>query len=255
MERELLEEALKNIIEYCKSQSIELSNSAIDGRINSSLNEQEVILIIKEYAEKSEWMIKNNLTIGIPNVDNNRCWYDFSIESLNTLESNVFMPINIKITKIDGGAADNLNCKLGIFWALTGCLPSSVIIDNLHLSNGISWEQFFKFLDNKMAVNKDKDYYFLVINKDDTKDIFWSSLKSLRTISPNGNNLPFQCKWKENRERVNRSFIEARDFILTCFKTSIEKRETIGVSFRKYIEKYIGLKTDLVEEDKKNVEC
>lgn len=254
MEKELLEKALDNIVEYCKLQSIELSKSSVDGRINSSLNEQEVIFIIKDYVENSEWMKENNLTIGVPNIDNNRCWYDFSIESLDTLENNMFMPINIKITKIDG-AADNLNCKLGIFWALTGCLPSSVIVDNFHLSNGISWEHFFKFLDNKMAVNKDKDYYFLVINKDDTKDIFWSSLKSLKTISPNGNNLPFQCKWKENRERVIRNFIDARDFILTCFKISIEKRETIGVSFRKYIEKYIGLKTDLVEEEKKNVGC
>lgn len=249
-EKELLEEALQRLTEFFNKKGIKLTNLSNDGRTNSSKNEEEVINDIKSFEMASEWMRENNLKIGTPNLDshNNREWYDFSIESNNTSIHNYFLPVNIKVTQLDGGAADNLNCKLGIFWTLTGCLPSTVIVNKAPLGNGVGWEKFFELVDKKMAQNKNKDYYFLVVNKGDSKDVFWTSLKTLKTISPNGSNLPFQCKWKDNRERVNRNYIEARDFILKCFKESITKRESIGEAFRKHIDKYIGLETDLVLE-------
>jgi hypothetical protein len=45
-----------------------------------------------------------------------------------------------------------------------------------------------------------KDYYFIVINKNNSKDIIVNSLKGLTILSPNINNLPFQICWNKNRK-------------------------------------------------------
>ena len=47
-----------------------------------------------------------------------------------------------------------------------------------------------------------KDYYFLVINKNNTKDIIINSVLGISNITPNVNNLPFQIKWNNNREYI-----------------------------------------------------
>lgn len=247
----LLEKALTKIINHIKHHNVSLSKSFSDGRVNSAKNEEEIIECIKDFEENNDWMKKHNLKLGTPNINNNnnREWYDFSIESIDTTIHNYFMPINIKVSQLDGGAADNLNCKLGIFWALTGCLPSSVMVNKKPLGNGVSWDKFFEKVDEKMAINKTKDYYFLVVNKENAKDVFWTSLKKLNCITPNGSNLPFQCKWKDNRVKVERNYYEARDFVLSCFKDSIQKREIIGTAFKKHIDKYIGLKTDRLPQE------
>ena len=248
-ETKLLEEALTKIVSFLKTKKIKLSKIATDERTNSSKNEEEVVDAIVSFSIANEWMIKNNLKIGTPNLtsDNNREWYDFSIESNDTSKNNYFMPVNIKVTQLDGGAADNLNCKLGIFYALTGCLPSSV-----NIKNGISWPKYFELMDEKMATNKNKDYYFLVVDKNDSSNVFFSSLKTLNTISPNGNNLPFQCKWCENKTRVERNYKDARNFILDCFRISIEKRDTTGQAFKKHMTKYIDFSKKDEEQKETN---
>jgi hypothetical protein len=161
--------------------------------------------------------------------NNNREWYDFSIENN---KENYFMPVNIKVSELD--APDNLNCKLGIFYALTGCNPKDV-----DLNNGDSWKQFFKKTNEYMGTDENKDYYFLVVNKNDTSDIFWNSLKSLNELKPNGNNLPFQCSWRKNRTRVERNYKESRKFILDNLDKSIKLRESIGATFRDYLNDYL----------------
>lgn len=45
-----------------------------------------------------------------------------------------------------------------------------------------------------------KDYYFIVINKKNAKDIIVNSIKGLTVISPNINNLPYQVCWNKNRK-------------------------------------------------------
>lgn len=82
-----------------KKEEIHLSNRFSDGRINSSINEDEVIKILSK-----------RFYIMVPK---SRAWYDFALETNNN-----FYPVNIKIT--DTTHADNLNCKLGIYYALTG---------------------------------------------------------------------------------------------------------------------------------------
>ncbi|ECW7662789.1 restriction endonuclease, partial [Campylobacter coli] len=101
----------------------------------------------------------------------------------------------------------------------------------------INWDQYFCNLKTNLKENS-KDYYFLIINKNDVQDIFIASLKSLEKISPNGNNLPFQAKWNENRHPVQREFKEAKDFIIKCFADSLKLRADAYFYFKRYFNEY-----------------
>ncbi|MFP6273720.1 restriction endonuclease [Helicobacter pylori] len=190
---------LNEIAEFLKTNPCHLSQPLQDGRLNLSVNEEEILNIIKDY-----------FPIQLPKA---REWWDFSFE-----ENDIFYPVNITTTK----TADNLNGKLGIYYALCGLVPE--------FNNEIAWEKYFQKLHKDLGKNTDRDYYFLIINKNDPKDIFINSLKGIQTLQPN--NLPFQCKWDNNREIVQRNFIESKNFILSALAKSVKLRANIYLTFK-----------------------
>ena len=177
-------------MEFLRRENLQLSTQNRDGRINSAFNADEIFRLLE-----------SKFIINHPNM---RDWVDFSF-----YENNVFYPVNIKVSTTK--TTDNLNCKLGIYYALTGKIPP--------FSNVISWEVYFKTLSENLEPNS-KDYYFLIINKDSPSDVFAALLKSLETILPSGNNLPFQAKWDNNRQLINRDFESAKAFLLGTFEES-----------------------------------
>ncbi|GAA7721818.1 hypothetical protein HpCOL13_13120 [Helicobacter pylori] len=192
---------LNKIAEFLKTNPYNLSQPLQDGRLNSSVNEKEILNTIK-----------HSFPIQLPRV---REWWDFSFE-----ENDIFYPVNIKTTTTK--TADNLNGKLGIYYALCGLVPE--------LNNEIAWEKYFQKLHKDLGTNTNRDYYFLIINKNDPKDVFINSLKGIQTLQPN--NLPFQCKWDNNREIVQRNFIESKNFILSALAKSVKLRANIYLTFK-----------------------
>lgn len=199
---------LVEIVEFLQKDNLKLSQKSRDGRINSALNEDEILDII-------------NFGFKI-NRQKVRDWIDFSIEI-----GNIYYPVNIKVTTTT--TTDNLNCKLGIYYALTGMQPN--------FSNDIQWPNYFKILSEHLQEN-DKDYYFLVVSKTDLNDIFLTSLKTLQELTPNGNNLPFQANWEKNRKGVLRTYDEAKEFILSNFAKSLKLRAKAYQSFLNFFPKY-----------------
>ncbi|RVZ10691.1 restriction endonuclease [Helicobacter pylori] len=187
---------LNEIAEFLKTNPYHLSQPLQDGRLNSSVNEEEILNTIKDY-----------FPIQLPKA---REWWDFSFK-----KNDIFYPVNIKTTTTK--TADNLNGKLGIYYALCGLLPE--------FNNEIAWEKYFQKLHKDLGKNTDRDYYFLIINKNDPKDIFINSLKGIQTLQPN--NLPFQCKWDNNREIVQRNFDGSKNSILSALAKSIKLRANI----------------------------
>ncbi|EJB84212.1 hypothetical protein [Helicobacter pylori] len=187
---------LNEIAEFLKTNPYNLSQPLQDGCLNPSVNEEEILNTIKDY-----------FPIQLPKA---REWWDFSFE-----ENDIFYPVNITTTK----TADNLNGKLGIYYALCGLLPE--------FNNEIAWEKYFQELHKDLGKNTNRDYYFLIINKNDPKDIFINSLKGIQTLQPNGNNLPFQCKWDNNREIAQRNFTESKNSILSALAKSVTLRANI----------------------------
>nr|WP_120854357.1 restriction endonuclease [Helicobacter pylori] len=187
---------LNEIAEFLKTNPYNLSQPLQDGRLNSSVNEEEILNIIKDY-----------FPIQLPKA---REWWDFSFK-----KNDIFYPVNIKTTTTK--TADNLNGKLGIYYALCGLVPE--------FNNEIAWEKYFQKLHKDLGKNTDRDYYFLIINKNDPKDVFINSLKGIQTLQPN--NLPFQCKWDNNREIIQRDFDGSKNFILSALAKSVKLRANI----------------------------
>ncbi|GAA7531712.1 hypothetical protein ckin28_10930 [Helicobacter pylori] len=196
---------LNEIAEFLKTNPYNLSQPLQDGRLNSSVNEEEILNTIKDY-----------FPIQLPRA---REWWDFSFE-----ENKIFYPVNIKTTTTK--TADNLNGKLGIYYALCGLVPK--------FNNEIAWEKYFQKLHKDLGTNTNRDYYFLIINKNDPKDVFINSLKGIQTLQPNGNNLPFQYKWDNNRKIIQRSFIESKNFILSTLAKSVKLRANIYLTFKDF---------------------
>ena len=207
--KNIFPDKLLKIEKYLIDMDFKLSKRSKDGRVNSAFNEDEILKIIQ-----------NNFEINIPRK---RDWWDFSFE-----ENNIFYPVNIKITETTKN--DNLNCKMGIYYCLTGMIPD--------FGNEINWDSYFQKLKENIGKSKNRDYYFLVINKSD-KTIFLQTLSSLNKLIPNGNNLPFQCKWDDNKKIIKRNFEERISFILQTFSQSIKLRAKILSDFKKYFKEYL----------------
>ena len=201
---------ISDICQYLCARNFSLSKLTSDGRLNAAINEDEVISVIRE-----------KFDIIVPR---SRAWYDFAIE-----DGQDFIPVNIKVT--DTTHADNLNCKLGLYYALTGRKPA--------FQNEIAWLPYFEELHKNFGYDKTHDYYFLIVNKTDHQDIFCTTLKSLKTLQPNGNNLPFQSRWKDNRVLQNRTFEAAATMLLQTLGQSIKLRADIYFNFKKYFPEYV----------------
>lgn len=173
---------------------VTISESHEDGRVNSITDEDTVIdLLINKY--------------GYKNVEKPpaRCWWDVKLFGKYYL--------NIKSSDFSKGASDNFSSKAAILYALTD-LPEDVV-------NVSSWGKFQDALKNNAGGNR--DYYIIVVDKG-TKKVYLQSLKSLQKLTPNGNNLPFQIKWKDNTQPVNRDYGQAYDFLVGCYKESVKRK-------------------------------
>ncbi len=194
---------LEKICKYLKKSNLCLSSNQNDGRINSILNEDEILK-----------QIEKKFDIDVPMQRN---WADFYIDNI---------PINIKVTTTK--TADNASSKSGVYYALTG---------EIYQGNN-QWDNYLKKL-KKNIKDTTKDYYFLVISKDDTSEIFINSLKNITTLQPNGNNLPFQIKWCENKTLNPKSFNQTKKLLLGTMGQSIKLRADAYISFQEYFKEYL----------------
>jgi hypothetical protein len=210
MESDMLPEAVVEIRDFLATEAATLSAEFEDGRTNAVINEKELIDLID-----------TKFKIVKPR---SREWWDFTYS-----DAEFTYPINIKVSNLHGN--DNVSCKLGIYYSLTGIWPT--------FPNEIPWEGFFRKISEDIDGNTDRDYYFLIVNKEDSSDVIATSLKSISTLVPNGNNLPFQCNWGTNRHLVERSHEESKTFILSHLKKSCELRSRIQSEFEAYLGKYV----------------
>ena len=185
---------LLEILKFLNSISIAVSEGHEDGRVNSIDDEDTIIdLLIEKYGEE-------NVIKPPP-----RCWWDVKIFGYY---------LNIKSSKY-GSAADNFSSKAAILYALTD-LPE----DKLNVS---SWKKFQDALLIYGGKENNRDYYILSLNKTNN-EVHLTSLKSLNKLTANGNNLPFQIKWADNTQPVQRDYGQAYDFLVGCYKESVRKK-------------------------------
>lgn len=166
---------LKKILQ---ENNIKLCEVCGDGRINSSINEKEIINIIIS-------IISNN-RIHIPK---DRCWYDILI--YDYLYG--WLPINIKATTAK--TSDNTGNLAMCVYAYTN--EKLDLFKEDYKNGDMSKILIHKLNAKNYNYNYKKDYYFIVVNKC-SKDIIINSVKGLTKLTPNINNLPFQVCWNNN---------------------------------------------------------
>ena len=166
---------IKNILQ---KHNIKLCKISDDGRINSCMDEDEIIQILSEE-------IPNR--IEKPKV---RMWYDILIYDYYY----GWLPVNIKTTTTL--TSDNTGNLAMCVYAYT---DEQLDLYKTYLNGKMSKLLTEKLHKKKYNYNNKKDYYFVVVNKENNKDIIINSLKGLTEVTPNINNLPFQVCWNKNR--------------------------------------------------------
>ena len=188
--------ALREAAAYLARQPISLAGDAVDGRIASAQGEAAVINALRA---AGRWQVE------APSAErmDNRAWYDLQIDGHYC---------DIKISALR--TQDNTNAKKAIYYFLTGLDP-----DGIPPHNNV----FFRSMADQERADEDRDYYYLVLNKEEPGDVFITSLRGLAQCHPAPNNLPFQVSWDECRATQLRSWEEARAFLLRNWADSVKR--------------------------------
>lgn len=120
--------------------------------------------------------------------------------------------VDIKVSECR--SSDNTNAKKAIYYLLTGKPPDEVPDQESIF--------FAKMKENERA-DETRDFYFLVVNKLNTGDVFVVSLKGLSHVVPSTNNQPFQSNWGRCHDNTDRDWNEAKSFLLTKWAESQQK--------------------------------
>ena len=183
-----------------------------DGRINSNFDEDKIIdILINKFKNKiKKPSIRNWFDVGI--YDNYYGW----------------LPVNIKSTTTK--TSDNVgNLALCVYSYTNEYLNLNETYDNGLMANIL----FSKLKNNELNKKHKKDYYFIVLNKNDNKDIIVNSVKGLSILTSNINNLPFQVKWDKNKtfnyKNINYCI---QQFLDTIKKPKPSWKETFLINIR-----------------------
>ena len=204
--------------------NIKACTSYKDGRTNSIEDEKTMINTLQAQSVANDF-IKNNCRLDFPKE---REWHDFAV----TDRGNRYPPAYVNLKSSTLQSNDNLNCKQGIFFTLTG--KPTMSYNEKSYNNNIGWPMFFEILGKNLNLESHMDYFFIILNKTNTSDIILTSLRSIETLIPNANNLPFQAAWNKCRNLVcSNDKTDELVYILDSFKKSLEK---LNIPFSSYME-------------------
>jgi len=161
-----------------QKRTINLCKTSDDGRVNSCMDEDEIIRILLEELPNRIYKPKA------------RMWYDILIYDYQY----GWLPVNIKTTTTL--TSDNTGNLAMCVYAYT---DEQLDLYKTYQNGRMSKILIEKLKKKEYNYNNKKDYYFVVVNKENNKDIVVNSIKGLTEITPNINNLPFQVCWNKNR--------------------------------------------------------
>ncbi len=194
-------ERLPNILYKIQSHlsgiGIESCTLSDDGRTNSCFDEGNII----EYLEQQfPGRIKK------PDI---RMWYDILVKDYKY----EWLPVNIKTTTTE--TSDNTGNLAMCVYAYT----DENLDLNIKYQNGSMSDLLIRKLnERRFNYNSKKDYYFLVVNKNNTQEVIINSCKGLSHLTPNNNNLPFQVNWGRNKEYNFINIHKSIHKLITCLQ-------------------------------------
>ena len=197
---------LQEMCDFLRDNPVVLVNEHRDGRVNSSLHEDQIIEHLRKNGFGVEYF-RSSDDLGI----SNRCWWDIVIE-----EGDKVYPVNIKTSSHK--TSDNACNFLALNWALTDIDISFYATPNA----GRDTRKFMEWYNGDQN-SEDRDYYFLSVNKNNTSEVIANSLKCIPEATPNPNNLPFQVCWRKNHNTIKRTNKEALEYYMNILRQSFDK--------------------------------
>lgn len=191
-----LPQILYTLKSYLSNMEINLSKTAKDGRTNSIQDEQIIIEILNSILDNR---------IYIPN---GRAWFDVAVYDFRY----GWLPVNIKTSTLK--SSDNVG---NLSLCLYSYTDAELDFESNYMNGKIYQILIDKIKNHHFNKIDKKDYYFIVINKNNSKDILINSLKGLTKLTCNANNLPFQVKWNDNRNFKYHNIKDVISKFLTCF--------------------------------------
>jgi hypothetical protein len=164
------------LFEYCKNNNIDFTKASDDGRINSALDENTIIKILKEEFP------------GKVEKPKSRAWYDFVFYGDN---KRYF--INIKCST---GGTDNAMNKKAVIYSL-----ADVTIEDI--PSCMTYNKMLEHIEKNLKRERDveKEYYYLYFDKKDGTIII-KSLLDIQNLRSNPCNI-LQINWTEEKKQAS----------------------------------------------------
>lgn len=182
-----------------RETNIKISCANEDGRTNSCSDEKSIITKLQSRMGKR---------IYVPSA---RHWFDFAVKDN---QYGCWHPVNIKSTTLK--TADNTANLAMCVHALTN---ETLDVRKKYCSGKMAPILIDRCTRGEFTRLRHKDYYFLVINKTNPREVIVNSLKGLVEITPNLNNLPFQVKWCKNKRYVKQPVEDVWKRIVTAIQS------------------------------------
>lgn len=216
----ILDRIQNHLASALRKDIVQLARDGGDGRVDSQKSERDITRTLALQFEADHYFRDNGLIFEPTPA---RHWYDFCVRG----PAGLFLPVNIKISSFS--SSDNLSSKEGLFYAMTGVdpkrVPHATQPGRLWAIN--SWEPYCQAMAHYFGCDKSADYYFLVIDKREVGNVFWTSLRQMAVLDPNGSNLPYQAHWAKNTVRVQRSWEESAEFLMGVFREALVLRARV----------------------------
>ena len=227
-------ECLLKIVDFINSKTLK-TNISKDGRVSSIKDEDDCINLLRT---SDDWdVIDEKYESGdkmIIVVPKSREWYDIEI-----IDNGKHYYVNIKSSTFK--SYDNVGSPSFILYGLFGKMKS---IKDMATAEKYAelYLEYNKHEESGYDDVKDLDYYFLIINKNNNRKCFVTSLNHITkdSIKPNGSNTPFQCNWLKNTSKIVLKKSEIADIIMDVTFHSLVKSVDIFETepMKKYIEKH-----------------
>lgn len=220
---------LQDVVNFIKSVNYTASNKFTEGRRNSQQDEDNILELLQNH-------FGSDVIIGQPSQGKRSIfWYDFIVKDPST--GNHY-PVNLKSTMLlaKPGIPDNAGQKIGMLYALTTIpfvwetrkgvprlRPSSGVVRR---ADRLGDDEFERLLFEYKGDAK-RDYYYIVMNKEDTSDTILVPLRDCIAYAGRNAcvNLPFQINWGLNRNQPERTFREAwNHLVVDVYKKNVEIR-------------------------------
>ena len=200
----MIPKILEDVAETIRKEKITISEAVEgEGRGGSLKDEGTIIRFLQNDAVLGKYILSEEA----------RRFGDMTVLDYNGVTKYI---VNIK-TSI--GSSDNATSKIGFLYALTDMEPEE-------MPGNMNWKKFMELVKDRKADISTKDYWFLCVDKKDSRNVMIRGAKQINCWTENANPANMlQIGWKKEKTlpAVERTYDESYDILVGGIKRCIAK--------------------------------